>query len=133
MSLSEPPDLLISDVRMPQLSDIDLAIQIREQCPMCKILLFSAQAWTTDLLAVARKQGHDFHLLSQPSNPSDLLRLIKEHAPGRCFANDPTVPTMVLERPVPPSVASEKWSESVRQSFREILTTFNASLGSLYV
>src|ERR1700712_3348706 len=55
LSLSEPPDLLISDVQMPQLSGIDLAIRIREQCPMCKILLFSGQAGTADLLDGARK------------------------------------------------------------------------------
>jgi DNA-binding response OmpR family regulator len=35
------PDLLISDVSMPDLSGIDLAIQMRVQCPKCKILLFS--------------------------------------------------------------------------------------------
>lgn len=62
MSLSEAPDLLISDVTMPQLSGIDLAIRMKERCPMCKILLFSAQAGTSDLLAGARKQGHDFYL-----------------------------------------------------------------------
>ena len=37
----EAPDLLISDVVMPQLSGIDLAIQVRESCPNCKVLLFS--------------------------------------------------------------------------------------------
>ena len=66
-SLSEPPDLLISDVRMPQLAGIDLAIRIRAQCPRCKILLFSGQAGTAYLLDVAREQGHGFHLLSTDS------------------------------------------------------------------
>jgi CheY-like chemotaxis protein len=72
VSLSEPPDLLISDVKMPQLAGVDLAIRIRAQCPRCKILLFSGQVGTADLLEVARKQGHDFHLLStdSPQRPS---------------------------------------------------------------
>ena len=37
------PDLLISDVVMPLLSGIELAIQMRECCPECRILLFSGQ------------------------------------------------------------------------------------------
>jgi CheY-like chemotaxis protein len=107
VSLSEPPDLLISDVKMPQLSGIDLAIRIREQCPRCKILLFSGQAGTADLLHGARKQGHDFHLLSKPIYPSDLLHRIRAQDIGLCPANDPTVPVMALERSVPPRHASE--------------------------
>jgi CheY-like chemotaxis protein len=102
VSLSEPPDLLISDVQMPQLSGIDLAIRMREQCPMCKILLFSGQAGTADLLEVARGQGYDFQLLSKPIHPSDLLRRIREQDPGWCPLNDPNVPVMILERRVPP-------------------------------
>jgi CheY-like chemotaxis protein len=35
------PDLLISDVAMPGLSGIDLAIRIKAECPACKILLLS--------------------------------------------------------------------------------------------
>ena len=35
-----PPNLLISDVVMPLLSGIELAIRIRELCPSCKVLLF---------------------------------------------------------------------------------------------
>ena len=47
---SESPDLVISDVAMPGISGIDLAIQMRAQYPGCKILLFSGQAATLDLL-----------------------------------------------------------------------------------
>ena len=73
---SEAPDLLLSDVVMPQMSGIDLAIQLRQQCPNCKVLLFSGQAITSDLLQQARQQGHDFNLLSKPIHPTDLLREI---------------------------------------------------------
>jgi DNA-binding response OmpR family regulator len=73
---SDPPDLLISDVAMPELSGIDLAIQMKAQHPKCKILLFSGQAATMDLLEGARNQGHDFHLLLKPVHPSELLSQI---------------------------------------------------------
>lgn len=62
---------------MPQLSGIDLAIRIKEKRPQCRILLFSGQAATADLLAEARKSGNDFHILSKPVHPNDLLAGIR--------------------------------------------------------
>jgi CheY-like chemotaxis protein len=70
---SKAPDLLISDVAMPGSSGIDLAIQMRAQYPTCKILLFSGQAATFDLLEHARAQGHHFDLLLKPVPPTELL------------------------------------------------------------
>jgi DNA-binding NtrC family response regulator len=67
------PDLLISDVAMPGISGIELAIQVRAQYPACKVLLFSGQAATMDLLEDARVQGHDFDLLLKPVPPTELL------------------------------------------------------------
>ena len=71
-----PPDVLLTDVVMPELSGIDLAIQLRAFCPDCKILLFSGQATTSDMLDVARAQGHDFAILAKPIHPTDLLASI---------------------------------------------------------
>ena len=73
----EPPNLLISDVVMPQMSGVDLAIQVKRQCPDCKVLLFSGQAATADMLKVARLNGYDFELLTKPVHPTDLLKQIK--------------------------------------------------------
>jgi DNA-binding NtrC family response regulator len=75
-TLSETPDLLISDVVMPQLSGVELAIQIKHRFPGCKILLVSGQAATADMLVAARAEGHDFEVLSKPVHPTDLLRKI---------------------------------------------------------
>ena len=58
-------DLLISDVMMPEMTGIDLAIAIKNECPECKILLFSGQAATADLLRAAREQGHEFQLADE--------------------------------------------------------------------
>jgi DNA-binding NtrC family response regulator len=73
----EAPDLLITDVVMPVLSGIDLAIQVRAICPECKVLLFSGQAATAHLLDAARANGHDFELLVKPVHPADLLAKIR--------------------------------------------------------
>ena len=70
---AEVPDLLITDVAMPQISGIDLAIQLRDVCPDCKVLLFSGQASTADLLEGARATGYTFELLLKPVHPAELL------------------------------------------------------------
>ena len=51
------PDMLISDVIMTDMNGIDAAITIRTMLPKCKILLFSGQAATADLLDRARVSG----------------------------------------------------------------------------
>ena len=72
-ALLVPPQMLISDVVLPGLSGIDLAIALREKIPDCKVLLFSGMAATAGLLAEANRAGHSFQLLSKPIHPSDLL------------------------------------------------------------
>ena len=71
------PDLIISDVIMPDMDGIQAAIGIRSFLPDCKILLFSGQAATADLLEDARAQGHEFEILGKPVHPSDLLAKLR--------------------------------------------------------
>jgi CheY-like chemotaxis protein len=71
------PDMLISDVIMTDLNGIDAAIKIRELLPKCKILLFSGQAATADLLDRARGEGHEFEILAKPVHPQDLLARLR--------------------------------------------------------
>ena len=74
----EAPDLLISDVVMPLLSGIELAIEVRKHCPDCKVLLFSGQASTANQLETARVNGLAFEILAKPVRPTDRLRQIQE-------------------------------------------------------
>lgn len=71
------PDLVISDVIMQDMNGIEAAINIRGFLPGCKILLFSGQAATADLLENARAQGHEFEILAKPVHPADLLAKLK--------------------------------------------------------
>jgi len=71
------PDMLISDVIMDDLNGIDAAIRIRELLPRIKILLFSGQAATADLLEKARAQGYEFEILAKPVHPQDLLTKLR--------------------------------------------------------
>jgi len=71
------PDMLISDVIMAGLNGIDAAIKIRKILPSIKILLFSGQAATADLLEKARAQGYEFEILAKPVHPQDLLARLR--------------------------------------------------------
>lgn len=73
-----PPELLITDVMMPGMTGIELAIAVTEAIPDCKVLLFSGQAATTDLLMKARDQGHNFAILMKPIHPTDMLNRVRE-------------------------------------------------------
>ena len=74
---ADPPDLLISDVVMPQLSGVDLAIQVKAYVPDCKILLLSGQAAMAHLLEQTQARWHNFTWLSKPVHPADLLNEIE--------------------------------------------------------
>ena len=71
------PDMLISDVIMADLNGIDAAIRVRALLPAIKILLFSGQAATADLLEKARGEGYEFDILAKPVHPQDLLSRLR--------------------------------------------------------
>ena len=72
------PDFLISDVIMDGMTGIDAAIRITQIVPQCRIILFSGQAATADLLERAEACGHRFELLVKPVHPRVLLDRLKE-------------------------------------------------------
>lgn len=77
-ALVTPPEMLITDVMLPGMNGIELAIKIRHIFPDCKILLFSGQAATVDLLISAKSAGHHFNLLNKPIHPKELLARMSE-------------------------------------------------------
>ncbi len=73
LAQATPPDLLLSDVVMPGSSGVDLALAVHQMSPRCKILLFSGQAATMDLLGAYRNAGQTFTILAKPLHPTKLL------------------------------------------------------------
>ena len=74
----ECADVLLSDVMMPGLTGVDLAMQVRSLCPECRVLLISGNAATCDLLSSARLNGHDFQLLAKPVFPLRVIETIQQ-------------------------------------------------------
>ncbi len=73
------PDLVLSDVLMPQVDGVEAAIAIRKLCPDTRIILFSGQAATVEILARARERGHTFELLPKPIHPTQLIKHLREN------------------------------------------------------
>lgn len=71
------PDFLISDVVMDGMTGIDAAIQISQLFPACRVILFSGQAATADLLERAEAEGHHFELLTKPVHPRTLIQHLR--------------------------------------------------------
>lgn len=72
------PDLIIADVIMPKTNGVTMAMLAKRLYPGCKILLFSGQAATANLLEEAGESGYDFEILLKPVNPKDLLARLQK-------------------------------------------------------
>jgi CheY-like chemotaxis protein len=80
---SSAPDCIVTDVMMPKMDGVELAMKVRERFPACRILLFSGQAATLDLLQAAGASGECFEVLAKPVHPSELLARLEGPDQGR--------------------------------------------------
>lgn len=71
----EAPELLISDFAMPLLSGRELASQVREHSPDCKVLLFSAQGMNGSLGEYDRP-GQYVQIVTRLRRPPDLSKRV---------------------------------------------------------
>ena len=71
-----PPELLVSDVGLPAMTGIELAISMAKEGIPTKVLLCSGQTVTADYLDEAAEQGYHFTVLPKPVGPPQLLKSI---------------------------------------------------------
>lgn len=71
------PSIVISDVMMPQMNGVELAMHLRREHPTCQVLLFSGQAATSNLLKGLPAHEKPLKLLTKPLHPDALLREIR--------------------------------------------------------
>jgi len=73
-------DVLMTDVMMEPMNGIQAALEIRNLKPSCRVMLFSGNQRTAELLHEAHSAGHEFEILAKPVHPSVVLHRL--HALG---------------------------------------------------
>jgi len=76
MVMGFAPDAVICDVILRGMTGIETAIEIGRMLPACRVILFSGQAATADLVRTSHAAGHDFEILAKPVHPKKLLDLL---------------------------------------------------------
>lgn len=76
-----PPDLILSDIALPDGNGVDLAIELQRQYPDADVLLFSGQEASEVALRRAAHAGHQFEVLAKPVHPTELLERLAAHCP----------------------------------------------------
>ena len=72
-----PPDYLLTDVMMPGMNGVELAMAVKDVAPECKVLIFSGQEASETLIEKANQQGYDFTLVLKPILPMKMVELIR--------------------------------------------------------
>lgn len=67
------PGLAIIDVILPGMNGIDFALVLKANYPDCRLLLFSGETSTAELLAQTAKDGNLFNVLAKPLHPAYML------------------------------------------------------------
>lgn len=72
------PDLLLADIRLPDMTGIEVARQVHQQAPDCHILLISGDGDSNEALEEARAMGTSFEVLPKPIAPPELIRRVSD-------------------------------------------------------
>jgi CheY-like chemotaxis protein len=72
------PDSLLSDVLMPKMNGVELAIAMRKMYPSTRVLLFTGQVGISGILLEGQKQGYEFELIAKPIHPLKLIERLKQ-------------------------------------------------------
>lgn len=67
------PDYLLTDIMMPGMNGVELAIAMTKMRPTTKVLLFSGQAGISEILEESKAKGFEFPLLAKPVHPTKLI------------------------------------------------------------
>src|SRR3569833_2079616 len=72
------PHWVLTDVLMPRMNGVELAIAMRKNYPGSSILLFSGQAGISDIIHEGHRQGYQFELIAKPIHPLRLIERLKQ-------------------------------------------------------
>lgn len=73
------PDAAILDLNLPRMNGIELAQRVRQLCPECHILLFSARLDNAPVVQDDAAGGGIFEIAEKPIQPDALLKWAKKY------------------------------------------------------
>ncbi len=79
------PDVVITDVSMPELDGIEATRQIREICPSTQVIVFSVHS-TAEYVSRALQAGARGYLLKE-SGGVEVVDAVRAVHAGRCYVN----------------------------------------------
>lgn len=82
-AMETPPEVLISDIVLPGMNGIELAVRLQRIFPDCKMILSSGQSASKHLLAMAGDAAHQFEFLHKPVRPEILLENVSRNIKPR--------------------------------------------------
>jgi two-component system nitrogen regulation response regulator GlnG len=109
----QQPDVIISDIRMPGASGLELLARIREQHPRLPVIIMTAHS---DLdSAVASYQGGAFEYLPKPFDVDEAVSLVKR---ANLHAQEQQGLSVPVEQPRTPEIIGE--APAMQEVFRAI-------------
>jgi CheY-like chemotaxis protein len=69
------PAFLLTDIHMPGMTGVELALTFTAEFPECKVLLFSGRATAEDLLP-AVEAGIELPMLAKPIHPTEIIEYV---------------------------------------------------------
>lgn len=77
-ALVMPPEMVITDVVLPGMNGIELAVTLRRMFPECRVILSSGYAHVKRQLPLAEFAGEQFVFLAKPVHPRELLERVSQ-------------------------------------------------------
>jgi|HubBroStandDraft_4_1064222.scaffolds.fasta_scaffold48158_2 CheY-like chemotaxis protein len=72
------PDIILTDVLMPKMTGVELGILVSHELPETRVILFSGQAATSELMRKASASGYVFELFAKPIHPDELIAKLRQ-------------------------------------------------------